>query len=282
MTDSPQTASVQTGSAQPGSAQTRLAAPRTEVYAEKDQLVTVVAERLLAVLVDAARHHGDAHAVLTGGSAGIAVLAQVAELVAQPGTETPPWNKVHFWWGDERLLPSDDPERNSQQAHEALLDALIDHHGLPEDNIHRMAFSEDAADPTIGAEMYATELQGHMVEGGRSGLALPRFDVLLLGVGPDGHVASLFPGKSSLHITDRTTASEDESPKPPLQRITLTFPAIHTAERVWMVVAGADKAEAAAKALTPGTEVEEIPAVNARGARETIWHLDQAAAATLP
>ncbi|MCH8559380.1 MULTISPECIES: 6-phosphogluconolactonase [unclassified Nesterenkonia] len=271
MTDSPQAASSQAA----------LAAPRTEVYAEKDQLVTVVAERLLAVLVDAARHHGDAHAVLTGGSAGVAVLAQVAQLVATPGTETPPWHKVHFWWGDERLLPSDDPERNAVQAHEALLEVLIEKHGLPEGNIHPMATSEDAAEPFIGAEMYASELQGHSAEGGRSGLALPRFDVLLLGVGPDGHVASLFPGKASLHVTEQVTTSEDESPKPPLQRITLTFPAIHTAERVWMVVAGADKAEAAAKALTPGTEVTEIPAVNARGARETIWHLDQAAASTL-
>lgn len=267
MTDSPQ--------------QPALAAPRTEVYAEKDQLVTVVAERLLAVLVDAARHEGDAHAVLTGGSAGIAVLAKVAELVAQPGTETPPWHKVHFWWGDERLLPSDDPERNAQQAHEALLDGLIDQHGLPESNVHRMPVSEDAADPTIGAEIYATELQAHAGENLRSGLALPRFDVLLLGVGPDGHVASLFPGKASLHVTEQTTTSEEESPKPPPQRITLTFPAIQTAERVWMVVSGADKAEAAAKGLSPDTEVTEIPAVQARGARETIWHLDHAAASKL-
>lgn len=263
------------------SSQTALAAPRTEVYAEKDQLVTVVAERLLAVLVDAARHQGDAHAVLTGGSVGIAVLAEVAELVAEPNTETPPWDKVHFWWGDERLLPSDDPERNAQQAYDALLDGLIAQHGLPEENVHWMPYSEDAADPAIGAEMYAADLQGHSAEGGRSGLALPRFDVLLLGVGPDGHVASLFPGRASLNVTEQVTTSEDESPKPPLQRITLTFPAIHTAERVWLVVAGADKAEAAAKALTPGTEVTEIPAVNARGARETIWHLDQAAAAKL-
>lgn len=263
------------------SPQTTLAAPRTEIYADKDQLVTVVAERLLAVLVDAARQHGDAHAVLTGGSAGIAVLSRVAELVAKPGVETPPWSKVHFWWGDERLLPSDDPERNAQQAHEALLDHLLIQHGLPEANVHRMATSEEAEAPPIGAEMYASELAGHTVEGGRNGLALPRFDVLLLGVGPDGHVASLFPGKDSLHVTEQTTTSEDQSPKPPLQRITLTFPAIHTAERVWMVVAGADKAEAASKALAPGTELTEIPAVNARGARETIWHLDQAAATKL-
>lgn len=282
MTESPQSSSPETASAQSASPDAGLAAPRTEVFAEKDQLVGVVAERLLAVLVQAAAEHGDAHAVLTGGSAGIAVLAQAAELITRPGTETPPWENVHFWWGDERLLPSDDPERNAQQAHEALLDSLIDQHRLPAENVHRMPTSEDAAEPVIGAEMYASELQGHTAEGGRSGLALPRFDVLLLGVGPDGHVASLFPGKASLQVTDQVTTSEDESPKPPLQRISLTFPAIHTAERVWMVVAGADKAEAAAKALTPGTEVTEIPAVHARGAQETIWHLDQAAASQLP
>lgn len=291
MTDSPQvtsakstsseSASAEPASSEPASAESALAAPRTEVFAEKDQLVSVVAERLLAVLVDAAREHGEAHAVLTGGSAGIAVLAQVAELVARPGTETPSWRQVHFWWGDERLLPSDDPERNAQQAHDALLDALIAEHGLPEENVHRMPTSEDAADPEIGAEMYATELQGHAADGSQDGLALPRFDVLLLGVGPDGHVASLFPGKAALEVTETTTTGEDSSPKPPPQRISLTFPAIHSAQRVWMVVSGADKAEAAAQALTPDTVVAEIPAVNARGTRETIWHLDRAAASQL-
>ncbi|GAA1147972.1 6-phosphogluconolactonase [Nesterenkonia lutea] len=262
-------------------ANTTMAAPRTEIYADKDQLVTVVAERLLAVLVDASRHAGIAHAVLTGGSAGIAVLEKVADLVTEPGTETPAWTTVHFWWGDERLLPSDDPERNAMQAHTALLDLLIAEHGLPAENIHRMPTSEDAATPEIGAEMYAASLEVHAEEGGRAGLALPRFDVLLLGVGPDGHIASLFPGKASLNTEGVVAVGEDDSPKPPPQRVSLTFDAIHSADRVWTVVVGADKATAASRALAGGTDPQEIPATKVRGARETIWHLDQAAAAKL-
>lgn len=256
-------------------------APRTEIYAGKDELVSVVAERLLAVLVDAVADHGSAHAVLTGGSAGIAVLEKVAELVAEPGTETPSWSAVHFWWGDERLLPSDDPERNAMQAHAALLDALIAEHGLPAPNVHRMPTSEDAASPTVGAEMYAASMEAFAEEGGRSGLALPRFDVLLLGVGPDGHIASLFPGKDSLGVSGVVTVGEDDSPKPPPQRVSLTFDAIHTADRVWTVVVGQDKAAAAAKALAEGTDPREIPAARVAGTMETIWHLDQAAAAEL-
>ena len=118
-------------------------------------------------------------------------------------------------------------------------------------------------------------------EGSRSGLALPRFAVILLGVGPDGHIASLFPGKESLGVTGRTTVGEEDSPKPPPPRVSLTFDAIHTAERVWTVVTGQDKAEAAKLALQEDTSVEEIPAKNARGAAETVWHLDEAAASQL-
>jgi len=262
-------------------AQAAMASPRTEIYPEKEQLVTVVAERLLAVLVDAVRQDGSAHAVLTGGTAGIAVLAKVAELVGISGTEAPDWSRVHFWWGDERLLPHEDPERNAQQAHEALLHGLIAEHGLPAENVHPMPTSEDAASPAVGAEMYAADLAVYAADGGRSGLALPRFDVLLLGVGPDGHIASLFPGKASLNVSGRVTVGEEESPKPPPQRVSLTFDAIHTADRVWTVVVGKDKAGAAAQALADDTEIEQIPAKNARGTRETIWHLDQAAAAEL-
>lgn len=260
---------------------TEAAPPRTEIYADKDAVVRTVAERLLAVLVDEIHEHGVAHAALTGGGAGIAVLEQLRELAGTPGTEKPEWAKVHFWWGDERLLPSEDGERNAKQAAEALTDALVSEHGLPTENLHPMPSSEDAASPQVGAEIYAEQLSAFAGEDNRSGLALPRFAVILLGVGPDGHIASLFPGKESLGVTGRTTVGEEDSPKPPPPRVSLTFGAIHTAERVWTVVTGEDKAEAAKKAFQENTPVEEIPAKNARGSAETIWHLDRAASAKL-
>lgn len=257
------------------------AAPRTEIYPDKGTVVRTVAERLLTVLVDEIHEHGTAHAALTGGGAGIAVLEQLRELAGTPGAEKPDWSKVHFWWGDERLLPAEDTERNAKQAAEALTEALVSDHGLPAENLHPMPSSEDAASPQVGAEMYAEQLAAFAEEGGRAGLALPRFAVILLGVGPDGHIASLFPGKESLGVTGRTTVAEEDSPKPPPARVSLTFDAIHTAERVWTVVSGEDKAEAAELAFQEGTTVEEIPAKNARGTAETVWHLDRAAASRL-
>lgn len=257
------------------------AAPRTEIYSDKDTVVRTVAERLLAVLVDEIHTYGVAHAALTGGGAGIAVLEHLRQLAGTPGAEKPDWTKVHFWWGDERLLPAQDGERNAKQAADALTDALVSEHGFPEENLHPMPSSEEAASPQVGAEMYAEQLAAHAEKGGRSGLDLPRFTVILLGVGPDGHIASLFPSKESLEVTGRTTVGEEDSPKPPPPRVSLTFDAIHSAERVWTVVSGEDKAEAAGLAFREETAVEQIPAKNARGSAETIWHLDKPAASKL-
>lgn len=259
----------------------QVADPRTEIFTDREELARAVARRLLEVLRETAEQDGVAHVALTGGGAGIAVLESAAELLRSDETQAPDWMRVHLWWGDERLLPVDDADRNAMQAAEALVDWLIAEQGLPEDHVHPMPTSEDAADPYAGAEMYAEEL--HLCAEGeeRNGLAVPKFAVILLGVGPDGHVASLFPGKDSLHVTGQATVGEENSPKPPPPRVSLTFEAIHTAERVWTVVAGEDKADAAAKALDPATPVERIPARNARGTSETLWHLDQAAASQL-
>ncbi|MDS2171672.1 6-phosphogluconolactonase [Nesterenkonia sp. CL21] len=257
---------------------TAAAAPRTELFEDKDSLCRAVAERLIDLLRRTVAEDGAAHVALTGGGAGIGTLVEAARLFRSGAAEGLDLSAVHLWWGDERLLPAGDAERNAQQADEALLDLLVAEHGLPAANIHRMPSSEDAASPRAGAELYAEQLALHAPEGGRAGLHLPRFAVILLGVGPDGHIASLFPGKAALQVTGRTTVGEDDSPKPPPPRVSLTFDAIHSAERVWLVVAGQDKAEAVRRAADETTEVTEIPAKNARGARETVWHVDRAAA----
>ncbi|WP_300343285.1 6-phosphogluconolactonase [Nesterenkonia sp.] len=259
------------------------AQPQIEVFDNADAVAEGIAVKLLGVLQETVREEGLAHVSLTGGGAGIRTLKAAAALVAADGVPTPDWTRVHFWWGDERLLPEDDPERNETQARQALLDLLVAEHGLPEDNIHPMPCSEEAAHPEAGAQMYAQQLEAHSPAGGVDGLAMPRFAVMLLGVGPDGHINSLFPGKKSLRVTGQATTGESDAPPqlgPPL-RVTLTFSAVHTARRVWTGVTGADKAQAAAEALSADPDVDRVPAANARGAQETIWHLDRDAAAAL-
>src|SRR5262249_9390505 len=109
------------------------------------------------------------------------------------------------------------------------------------------------------------------------------FDLLMLGVGPDGHIASLFPGFPQLDIRDAMAAGVTGSPKPPPERVTLTFPALALSGAVWFVVSGADKAEAVGRALAaPPPGVHEIPATGVRGQVETIWFLDRAAASQVP
>lgn len=266
---------------------THTAEPQIEVYADRPAVTEAIASKLLTVLSEALVSQPAAHVSLTGGGAGIAVLTAVKDLL-EHSTTVPDWSAVHFWWGDERLLPRDDAERNETQARQALLDALVDEHGLPEENIHPMPTSEDAAHPAAGAEMYAQQLESFAPEGGIPGphgpLNMPAFDVMLLGVGPDGHINSLFPGKDSLTVVGQTTVGEEDAPQqlgPPL-RVTLTFDGIHTAQRVWTAVTGADKAEAAGRALAAEPDVSEVPAANARGAQETVWHVDRAAAEQLP
>jgi 6-phosphogluconolactonase len=179
------------------------------------------------------------------------------------------------WWGDERFLPAGDPERNETQARAALLDAVR----LDPRRVHPMPASDgrDGADPEAAAARYAETLAG----AARPGTArLPHFDLLLLGVGEDGHVASVFPEQPAAY-EHRPVSAVRGSPKPPPVRITLTLPAINSAEDVWLLASGADKASAVGMALT-GAGPVQLPAAGVHGVDRTLWLLDRAAAAALP
>ena len=247
------------------------------VHPDPATLATATAARLLVRLIDAQSVHRPVHAVLTGGGLGIRVLAEVA---ASPLRDVVDWSGVHLWWGDERFLPAGHPDRNETQAREALLDALP----IPPANIHPIpaADAPGIGSPEDAAAAYAAELAGFVVAydgtaaSDDAGPALPVFDVLLLGMGPDGHIASLFPGHEAVHVVDRTVVGVHGSPKPPPERVSLTYPAIEAAEEVWLVVAGADKSAAAGRALA-GDPVDDVPASGARGRSRTLWLLDLAA-----
>ncbi|GAB2473546.1 6-phosphogluconolactonase [Xylanimonas ulmi] len=239
------------------------------VHPDPAVLAEAAAARLLTSILDAQSVRRPVHVVLTGGTVGVATLAAAA---ASPLVAAVDWSGVHLWWGDERFLPRGDPDRNETQARAALLDALVASAGLPEANVHPMAGPDAADSPEASAAAYADELAAHADDGA----AVPAFDVLLLGMGPDGHVASLFPGHEALGATGSTVGVHG-SPKPPAERVSLTFEAIDAAREVWVVAAGAEKAEQAAAALA-GEPTAEVPAAGVRGVSRTLWLLDTAAA----
>ncbi|MEU1591001.1 6-phosphogluconolactonase [Micromonospora sp. NPDC005710] len=242
------------------------------VHADADLLAQAVAARLLVKLLDAQADRGEASVVLTGGRVAAAVYRAVATLPARDAVD---WSRVDVWWGDERFLPAGDPDRNETQARAALLDVVP----LDPARVHAMPASDGPAgnDPEAAAAAYAQEL----ARAARPGHAtLPHFDVLMLGVGEDGHVASVFPEHPVSYET-RPVSAVRGSPKPPPTRTTLTLTAINTAEEIWLVAAGADKARAVGMALA-GAGPVQLPAAGVRGVDRTRWLLDRAAAVDVP
>jgi 6-phosphogluconolactonase len=235
------------------------------VVPDADVLAATVAARLAIKIIDAQADRGSASIVLTGGRIAAKVLHALKDLPAAAAID---WPHVDLWWGDERFLPAGDPERNETQARAALLDALP----LDPARVHAMPPSDgpDGDDAEAAAARYAREL----VTGSAD---LPPFDVLMLGVGEDGHVASLFPDHPVLNETGPTAAVHN-SPKPPPTRITLTMPTIQTAEEVWLVAAGPDKTTSVGAALNGD---KTLPAAHATGTSRTLWLLDAAAAANV-
>ncbi len=243
------------------------------VHPDATVLAEATAARLLVRLLDLQSHRSPLHLVLTGGTVGIDVLRAVG---ASPVRDAVDWSHVHVWWGDERFVPADSPDRNERQARDALLDQLP----IPAENIHPMPAQGEVLDEFTGAAAYAAELARY-APGGSGEPAVPAFDVLLLGLGPDGHIASLFPGHATLAEADALVVGEPGSPKPPPHRISLTYPAIRAAREVWLVVAGAEKTAAVAAALS-GAPVTQVPAAGATGRDRTLWLLDVPASGAIP
>jgi 6-phosphogluconolactonase len=201
----------------------------------------------------------------------------LAEVAGSPARDAVDWHRVHLWWGDERYLPAGHADRNETQARRALLDRL----DLDPARVHPVPASDDEPreDVEAAAARYAEELRA--ASRPEDPAEVPAFDVVLLGVGPDGHCASLFPEHPAVHETQRTVVGVHGAPKPPPTRVSLTFPALDAAQEVWFVVSGADKAPAVTMALSGAGRVQ-VPAAGPRGRRRTLWLLDRAAAGGLP
>jgi len=171
-------------------------------------------------------------------------------------------------------VPEDDDDRNEKQAREALIDQI----DIPAANVHAMP----ASDGEFGDDIDAAALAYEQVLAAIAddGEAVPAFDVHLLGMGGEGHINSLFPHTAAVRETVRKVVGVTDSPKPPPKRITLTLPAVQRSREVWLVVAGADKADAVAAAVG-GAEPDDVPAAGANGTEATVWLLDEDAASKL-
>ncbi len=244
-------------------------------------LAATTAVRLITRLLDVQSERGEATVVLTGGSVGIATLAEVAKSPARLAVD---WSKVNFWFGDERFVETDSPDRNYGQAADALLNLI------PVDpaRVHVMAASDKVTDLEAAAADYVSQLAAaarseweNDDESPAEPPAVPRFDVLLLGLGPDAHIASLFPEMAGIRVTGTPVVGVRNSPKPPPSRISLTLEAINSAQEIWIVAAGADKAAAVGLGLAGASPVQ-VPASGARGVNKTMWLLDEAASAKVP
>ncbi|MFD5864257.1 6-phosphogluconolactonase [Agromyces sp. NPDC127015] len=243
---------------------------RVLVHPDKATLAGAVAARFITKTLDLLDAQPVVHVVLTGGSMGSAVLEAVA---ASPARMSIDWSRVHFWWGDERWVPHGDADRNDRQSRDALLDDL----DLPDENVHPFPASDSGLTLDEAAVEYAAELADHAAEG----VEHPIFDITFLGVGPDGHIASLFPHRSGIEVADQTVIPVRDSPKPPPERLSLTRPVLNASQRVWMVLAGADKASALGLALA-GASRDEVPVAGIKGRRRTVFFVDRDAAAEVP
>jgi 6-phosphogluconolactonase len=251
-----------------------MSAPRVLVHPDAELLAEAVAARLADRLTAAIAARGSASVVLTGGGIGTKVLA---ELARGPNRDAIDWSRCDIWWGDERFVSTGDPERNETGARAALLD----HVGVDPGRVHPMSGSDgpDGDHPDAAAERYARLLRAAAPPSDDRGV--PSFDVLMLGIGPEGHVASLFPELPAVYETQRMVVAVRDSPKPPPTRLSLTFPAIQAAREVWILASGAEKADAVGLALS-GSEPVQIPAAGARGREQTLFLVDRAAAARVP
>ncbi|SEH00619.1 6-phosphogluconolactonase [Nonomuraea solani] len=250
---------------------TTVSVPTIVVHRDADVLAKAVAARIITRLVDVQSAKGSASIVLTGGTVGIATLAAIA---ATPARVAVDWRRLDVWWGDERFLPTGDKERNETGAREALLD----HVDVDPERVHVMLGPDSGLTAEESAEAYATDLRKASRPEDHG--PVPNFDVMLLGMGPDAHVASLFPGMPALYDT-RPVVAVHGAPKPPPTRISLTLPAIQSSREVWVVAAGEEKSGAVRLALSDSGPVQ-VPSAGARGRGRTLFLLDRTAAGKIP
>lgn len=231
-------------------------------YATGADLTDGVADRLMKALIQRQRQSDDGvvHLCLTGGGIANRIYEAFTEMV--DGSELDP-ARIELWWGDERFVPTEDPDRHAGHT----LSILARKFPVGSARTHAMPAADGIADPGASAATYARELGD------------TAFDICLLGMGVDGHVASIFPNHPSFEETTHTVVGVNDAPKAPAARISITLPTLNRSREVWFLVSGEDKADAVARSVAGDNT---IPAGVARGREKTLWLLDRAAASRLP
>ena len=242
---------------------TTLPGPQVNVADEVPAICDQAATEVLRALADAQSRRGSASVVLTGGRTGTEVMERMRDHESGGLVD---WARVDFYWGDDRFVPLDHADRNELQARRALLDHL------PVDpaRVHPMPASDGIHGEDLDAA--AAGYQDAIHAAARRG-----FDVCMLGVGEDGHVASLFPARPGASERELAVVAVRDSPKPPPLRISLTLPVIRRCTQVYLLATGAGKASAVAAALAGGA-TGTTPAAQATGTARTAWFLDSEAA----
>jgi 6-phosphogluconolactonase len=235
-----------------------------KIFSDKVELTRFAANQFFTQAQQAVKLRGRFLVTLSGGGTPLSLFQLLTQ---QPYRQQVPWTQTLVFWGDERCVHPDDPDSNYRQAKETLLD----HVPLPKDNIHRI---HGELTPEIAAHDYAERLQSFA----HSGLAWPRFDLVLLGLGSDGHTASLFPGSSPKDTKSTLVATANYQGRP-AHRVTLTPSVFNTAREIMFLVTGTDKANALAAVLGGAYEPVRWPAQRIQPIEgKVIWLADTAAA----
>lgn len=229
-----------------------------------DQVDRLLARDVTDCIRDAIATRGIAHIAVSGGSLATRALPAIVEAANRAGVD---WSATHLWFADERFVRSQSSDRSVNAVREAMRAAS----GFSDDNLHAIASSDEVADAATAAAAYDSQLREKVALDDNG---VPVLDCVLLGMGPDGHTASLFPGL--LPSTTKLTAPITNSPKPPAERVTLTFTQLNASRHCWIYATGASKRDAIAAALG-NAPISEYPVTGVQ-ARETVrLYADEAA-----
>lgn len=243
-----------------------MSSKRVVVAPSSDDLYDLVADKFIVRSRKILRRTGSLRVVLTGGETQHAVLQAIAR---HAGASSLPWDSASFFLGDERFSPTGSGDRNDEMVQEHLLGPLR----IPAESLYSAPSPDTGGDLNASADTYREMVAPEGV--------WPAFDIALIGMGPDAHVLSVFPGSWLAGVNTPDIQAVPDSPKPPEQRITMTIPLVNQSDRVWLVASGADKAGAVGLAMADAA-TGEVPAAGLRGRHSTKVFIDQEVAGVLP